>query len=137
MITLTPTPGTDFGRSSISPDGTRAAIVAGNLIVANLTTGSYQDLGVVAIPFRWAPSGNRIAFIDTNRKLRVINADGTGDRIVSNVLFEAIPFSWSPDGEWILAKPTTHYMAVVRVSDGKFIPIQYDMGRLMTTTAWK
>lgn len=48
----------------------------------------------------WSPDGRTIAFlsIGASRELRVMNADGSGERVIAR---NATPPSWSPDGRWI------------------------------------
>jgi Tol biopolymer transport system component len=47
----------------------------------------------------WSPAGDRIAFTSCDRKLYVINADGTGLRAVA---VSAYAPRWSIDGTWLL-----------------------------------
>jgi Tol biopolymer transport system component len=48
----------------------------------------------------WSPNGNKTAFVK-DRDLHVINADGTGQKRLTNTeLLEDFP-TWSPDGEKI------------------------------------
>ncbi len=57
--------------------------------------------------FLWSPDGTEIATADSTadtlpsyQRLRVVRADGTGERTVVEDSFLA--FFWSPDGEWLL-----------------------------------
>ncbi len=67
-----------------------------------LTTDSADEV----IP-RWSPDGARIAYVRGGRELRVIAADGRGDRVVARGILPRPPFmnsravAWSPDGRWL------------------------------------
>ena len=65
-----------------------------------------MDVGPGAA-FLWSPDGDEIAVADstsdalpTYQKLRVVQADGSGERTLLDESFLA--FFWSPDGEWLL-----------------------------------
>ena len=70
------------------------------------TRKALLDVGPGAA-FLWSPDGGEVAVADstsdalpTYQKLRVVQADGTGERTVVDESFLA--FFWSPDGEWLL-----------------------------------
>jgi len=48
----------------------------------------------------WSPDGRSIAYLSirTGHEIRVMNADGTGERTIARNAFEP---AWSPDGRWI------------------------------------
>ena len=54
----------------------------------------------------YAPDGERIAFISDrggDSDLYVMNADGTGERILTpGDVYQTLDPAWSPDGAWIL-----------------------------------
>ncbi len=65
-----------------------------------------SDAADEVIP-RWSPDGGRIAYVRGGRELRVIGADGRGDRTVARGILPRPPFmnaramAWSPDGRWL------------------------------------
>jgi TolB protein len=53
----------------------------------------------------WSPDGKRLAFLDHDQRLLVMNADGSGKRVVSQergFLAEDEIASWSPDGKQLV-----------------------------------
>ena len=77
----------DFEIFVMNPDGSE---------VTQLTHNEVNDL----LPI-WSPDGSRIAFgrCQATCDVVVINADGSGDRVVIN---DAFPGAWSPDGTRIV-----------------------------------
>jgi Tol biopolymer transport system component len=95
-----------------SPDGTKLAVAHGVFLafasrqvpvaVMNADGTGLRDLpssytcvgGSQAPSFAWSPDGQKIAYNDCGPKIRVVNADGSGDR----PLTEGTAPAWSPDG---------------------------------------
>src|SRR5687767_12611340 len=53
-------------------------------------------------PVAWSPDGRRLAFLDQQDRLSVVNSDGSGHRVIANHVWRLKP-SWSPSGEEIAA----------------------------------
>ncbi len=95
LLTLEP-----FAETAISPDGRTVAVTSdsGRFRLVTLETGKSRVLrraGVNVGSAVWSPDGRRLAYLQ-QRSLRVIGADGRGDRLVAR--FAAGWFDWSPDG---------------------------------------
>jgi Tol biopolymer transport system component len=107
MLTLPP-----VATAAISPDGRAAAVSiegrqAVGLRVVTLATGRSRTLrrgGVDLGTAVWSPDGRRLAYL-RQRTLRVIGADGRGDRLVAR--FATGKAAWSPDGTLLAFASTT------------------------------
>jgi Tol biopolymer transport system component len=103
---------------AFSPVERKAAYIAQNdggdsLFLLNLGPAddagppkAVADVGPSAA-FLWSPDGQEIATADSDsstlpsyQQLRLVRADGTGERTVVDESFLA--FFWSPDGQWLL-----------------------------------
>jgi hypothetical protein len=66
----------------------------------------------------WAPDGNSIAY-QRGPQLRIVNVDGTGDRLVTDLGWDGYTeLAWSPDGAWLVwyaRDPTTNTTELFRV----------------------
>ena len=91
-----------------SPDGGRIAYLRdGSLYVSDSTAAHEQQLfGQTGRPSAdsagpvWSPDGSEIV-IATAEGLRIVEADGSGSRIVFGGTTDAVNPSWSPDGKTI------------------------------------
>jgi len=94
----------DDSHPSWSPDGSRIAFVSDaggrySLWTMRADGTDLHDLGVSASYPSWSPDGRRIAYADGSDRLRMVNADGTGEEYVTQDSTEAVgEVSWSPDG---------------------------------------
>lgn len=88
-----------IGSAVMSPDGTRIAFAAGDL------------LGTIAPPRAMAaPAG--MAMHPFFQDVWLINADGTNLRRIAEVVESSLSLSWSPDGKWIYAMGTAKFRRV-------------------------
>ncbi len=76
--------------SAMNPDGSAVR----RLLPASIS----RSVGPVA----WSPDGRRLAFLDQQDRLSVVNSNGTGHRVVADHVWRLRP-SWSPSGEEIAA----------------------------------
>jgi hypothetical protein len=126
----------DYGPSP-SPDGSQLAYFAElsststDLRTLSLQTGAMTSLGVTAYGPQWSPVSNQIAYIASNGcegPIHIINADGTGDRMLSPNGYAA-PFDWSPDGAYLVAANAgTGKIDVINVASGQAVPLPYTFG---------
>jgi hypothetical protein len=80
-----------------SPTGTALLTTEDQKIVAiNPSTGTETAIGKGDQP-AWSPDGTRIAYVDTNGRVAVMNADGSSSRELTT-LATGGPHAWSPDG---------------------------------------
>lgn len=97
--------GTSQGNPHWSPDGTRLAFDNDDgIYVVNADGFGVVKVARGAFP-TWSPDGTRIAFVTGSEgggsEIRVVNADGTGERTVTGSGgFGGLP-AWSPDGSRI------------------------------------
>lgn len=110
-----------------SPDGSQAALVVGtNVMLLNAQTQTVApDVSSGAYP-AWSPVGDLIAMSGgSSNALRVMNADGTGVRVLSTNGRTYMGYmTWTSDGAWILAQSAqTGNYELVSASTGAALAI--------------
>jgi Tol biopolymer transport system component len=132
----------------VSPDGRYLNYIDWNNISINLKdlyTGETRVLSKVGtwktpseFPDNsvWSPDGKKLAyfwFIGDNTELRIVNVDGSSDRILAKGNRETCPWpiDWTPDGKYILASISDeiqddkfHKIVLVSVNDGSQKPLK-------------
>jgi len=114
-----------YGAIDYAPDGTR--LVYANywdgLTVVDLVTGASRALGTFGSSPRWSPDGRTIAYLTEVGGVAVMNADGTGRRVLNAILLSP-GLAWSPDGRYVLGRTSDFGggMRLTRVSDGLVLP---------------
>jgi Tol biopolymer transport system component len=146
----------------VSPDGRYLTFIdwnAINISVKDIKTGEEWRVtknGTWEPPIQfpdnseWSPDGNQIAyywFVGEKTELRIVNRDGTGDRLVCDGIGDETPWpvTWSPDGKHIFAikmvkdttKPLGHYDQILKVSvaDGS-VHVLKTFDKLHTNGQW-
>jgi dipeptidyl aminopeptidase/acylaminoacyl peptidase len=85
------------------------------------TATSFRVTGELAA---WSPVGDLIAYASA-RTLRVIHADGTGDRQLPVDATTPRSIDWSPDGRWLLITTLGVPPRLIEVSTGLVLPIAW------------
>ena len=114
LLTLPPR---DYETLSLSPDGTRAVVVAGqedgnaDVWVSELARGTLTRLttrpGVDTHPL-WSPDGQRVVLVSTEDGQTTVSwqaADGSGTPdllLTDETMTDFVPYDWSPDGGTLL-----------------------------------
>jgi Tol biopolymer transport system component len=57
----------------------------------------------------WSPDGNRIAFINENSDLAIIDVTGENYRVLNTIPGACLQPVWSPDGKYILYNRAVYY----------------------------
>jgi WD40 repeat protein len=73
----------------------------------------------------YSPDGSRIAYLQDDQHLTVVNVDGTGKRRITETTFE-LGCDWSPDGRTIIAAADGSLMAVGLDGTETEIPVPGD-----------
>jgi len=125
---LVPAPATGPGWSSPapSPSGDRVAYVggAGLVFVRRIADGATTTIpGLAAYTVRWSPSGDRLVTSGLGG-LHVVNADGSGDRMLRASRDERGFAAWSPDGAWVVWNGPTG-LEMVQVDSGLVVPLPF------------
>lgn len=129
-----------YGGADISHDGARVAYMArvsfssssAELRVIEVASGAIKVLDGDATAPRWSATGDRIAYLVPSgssaahdRVAAVINADGTGRRILSTSGFSP-GIGWSPDGTYIVGRSSgPRGLLVIRVTDGAEVLLRF------------
>jgi hypothetical protein len=119
-------------RGDPSPDGTKLAFVGDGVTiqVMDIASGAIDpDIHVPGQTPRWSPDGTRIAYVSggyiDGNAIYVMNADGTGNRLVSRPqrsYWEEL--DWTADGKWLLVRGSQG-LEFVSVDDGEYLPLAF------------
>jgi hypothetical protein len=131
---------------SLSPDGTRLVYVRvygfgqDKLALLTLATGAVTKLDLFGHTPKWSPRGDLIAYVDlTTSQVKVMNADGTGARVVSpgsDAYVRGI--DWSPDGQWlVVTNATKGRLELLDPASGITLPLGFTAGRPIGGPSWK
>lgn len=137
-----------------SPDGTRIVFVKestyeedAELYVMDLATRRSVSLGVRGVLPRWSPDGTRIAYagvpsraVESSgmRPPMIINADGTGARVLSTAHLVG-ELSWSPDGRYIVGSTNRNYeLVIIDVANGTEVRFKHpEIDAWLMSVVWK
>lgn len=91
-----------------SPDGSKVAftrlVFPATIRVLDIASGTISSWSVQGQHPRWAPDGSKIAFLAGDGLIKVINADGTNMReLTQPPLGYEVP-AWSPDSKFIVVR---------------------------------
>ena len=109
-----------------SPDGTKVAFyspVWQEIRVFDIATNTVSSWSVRGSHPVWSPDGTRIAYQSIFTGLYLVNADGTGDRMVASAETSNV-YGWSPDGRWVLVQQTGGPTLIDATTDVE-IPLGY------------
>jgi hypothetical protein len=117
-----------YGAPTISPDGRSIAMDNGgiDLKIVDVATRTSRTLPVTCAYPSYSPDGAFFACVSFTN-ISVVNADGTGQRVViSFPVFggpdELSGVDWTPDGKWILAMIGDR-ATLIEVSSGAAVPL--------------
>jgi hypothetical protein len=116
-------------RPSSSPDGSRVAFVTTgtNIKVFDYATKTVSSWSVPGQHPSWSPDGSKIAYVPQHGgTMRLINADGTNQRVLGTRTYAEAPISWSSDSKWILARGTV--WDLIEVETGLVLPLAHLAG---------
>lgn len=112
--------GVRFRHPALSPDGKKLAYLSDEtgeqqLYVADADGSNPKrltnDTGRQLVRLGWSPNGKTLALTDSNTQLRLVNADGSGEKVVSKFHNrDGSTWSFSPDSKWLA------YMEVDRIT---------------------
>ena len=130
-----------YGGADITHDGSRVAHLNGSVLsVLDVSTGITTQLDDGARSPRWSVQGDRLVYLRAwctsgfDGIPIVVNADGSGSRILSNFCFSP-GLAWSPDGSYIVGRNSNYEYAeiglrIMRVSDGASVVAHFFSGGL-------
>ena len=114
---------------SPSPDGSQLAYETFGcgdfeIRVLDIASGISRAIACGRSP-RWSPNSDLIAYVGAG--VRLVHADGTGDRILAPASNRyELRLDWSPDGEWIVAFANHgSILHLVRVESGLVLPLAF------------
>jgi hypothetical protein len=116
---------------SPSRDGQRVAYTrtygsSSEVVIHTVGTDSTTDIRLAGTHGAWGPIGDRIAYADTTRQMRVITPDGVVIHDLGNVGSDVNWIDWSPDGEWLLVNTRHQGVPVlIQVTTGIKMPIRW------------
>ena len=126
-----------YGGADISHDGTRVVYAATHvyiheLRVLNVASGSTTVLDTYANSPRWSKQDDRIVYLihgagfgPYGGDVAVINANGTGRRVLGNANFNP-GISWSVDGTYVIGRSSDDQgLRLLRVSDGSVVSLRF------------
>jgi hypothetical protein len=117
----------DYREASWSPHGLFVAATAGHELAALDPHGnvrwSLARAGQITTP-RWSPDGFRIAYLN-GPSLRVVAADGTGDRLLRAAVSTSVAPAWRPGPGHVIA---------FGGRDGRIHVVDADSGRSLART---
>lgn len=119
------------GHADISPDGTKLVYQAANssvlpseLRLVNIATGVETTLVTDSDAPRWSPQGDRLIFLGgPERALSIMNADGSGRRVLTNTPMSA-GLAWSPDAAYIIGLAGSQ-LRIFRLSDMASVSLRF------------
>ena len=102
-----------------SPDGQELAYSsdrdgAVGLWIRDLRTGRDRRVAANGTTASWSPDGGRLAFLDTESTLRVVDVASREERQAHDRLFEPGRPSWSPDGRAVVMSALRPYSSRFR-----------------------
>jgi hypothetical protein len=125
-----------YNAVGISPDGKTVVVQGGTaLTLIDVNTGALRQLSISCSMPQFSPDGRRIACV-TDATVRVVNADGTNERVVATRPLQTVGgVDWSPDGAWLLISGPIA-PELVSVLDGSSIVLTPLSGGNLTQAAF-
>jgi Tol biopolymer transport system component len=135
---------------SPSPDGARVVFATNRVLaeqglvlqVLTVANGTVSPINIPGRLPRWAPSGERIAYLNGNN-VGIVNADGTNNRVFTgSFIDDAGSVDWSPDGQWLVSCAGTNVsgqrlLVILNAATGEQLPLEWSRTRYLCASSWR
>ena len=129
-----------YGGADITHDGTRVAHLNGSVLsITEVSTGITTQVDDGARSPRWSVQGDQLLYLRAwctsgyDGIPVVVNADGSGSRILSNSCFSP-GLAWSPDATYFIGRNSEGPevgLRIMRVSDGASVAPRFSSGGVL------
>lgn len=140
-LPLGPAPAGAEYHAAPSPDGSRLAYITDapacclfRVSIRTLATGGSTQLADSAATVAWSPAGDVLA-VAHGSSLWVVNADGTGKRVLGHEFPKTFWLDWSPDGRWLMLSSEARGVVLVDTATGDVLPLPF--ARYHGDAAWR
>ncbi len=119
-----------------SREGSKVAFVSpvNDVPVISVFDIATQTVSSWSVPGRypaWSPTGAYIAFTPNGGgSSRLVNPDGTGIRVLTELRFDEEPLNWSADGRWLVIRARSYGVVLLDVISGSIVPVGLLNGEL-------
>jgi dipeptidyl aminopeptidase/acylaminoacyl peptidase len=107
------------------------------LRVLDVGTRAVTPLHVLGLSPRWSPTEDRIAYVDDESRVVLIDPDGGNRRVLSapGRTYED-GLDWSPDGRWVVVRAVDRpNIELIHAQTGETLPLPLSAG--LEQPAWR